>query len=76
MYLFEVLFGGGGREVGWTLAVGLGFGSALLGGTAGVRNLISRQTLPLPPITVRVIWIVFSFLVVNEVVWLLNTFKI
>ena len=71
MYLFEVLFGGGGREVGWTLAVGLGFGSALLG-AAGVRNLISRRTLPSPPITVRVIWIVFPFPVVNVVVWLLR----
>ena len=71
VYLFEVLFGGGGREVGWTLAVGLGFGSALLG-AAGVRNLISRRTLPSPPITVRVIWIVFPFPVVNVVVWLLR----
>ena len=43
VYLFEVLFGGGGREVGWTLAVGLGFGSSLLG-AAGVQNLISRRT--------------------------------
>ena len=60
---------GGGADLvlGGTLAVGL------LGSVLGVRNLISRRTLPSPSMTVRVIWIVLPFPVENVVVWLLRT---
>ena len=48
---------------GGTLAVGL------LAGCSGVLKRISRRTLPSPPITVRVMWIVLP-LFVKVVVWL------
>ena len=67
--VFVLLLLGDSRVFGGTLAVGL------LAGCSGVLKRISRRTLPSPPITVRVMWIVLP-LFVKVVVWLPRSWSV